>query len=159
MKRKNLLDIQKELFNKGELCNEQVVSTKSENMLGQALINGHLRIIPNFMLEGRSFDFKLKEYPILIECDGGVHKEEQKRIKDYRKDRIAQKHGFKVLRFSNGEIRNNLRECIGEIKIVANSIGKQPKEIWLYKYTVFDMIRNFFKKEKMDNDKYVFKGD
>ncbi len=147
-KRMDLHDVQKILARNGELCNDDMVMTPMENKLGQALVENNIKIIPNFMLENKSFDFKLFHYPVLIECDGGYHKEEKSRLRDYRKDRIAQKRGFKVLRFTNFEIHNDTHSCVQQINAIIKRIKQQPREIWLCQYTLIDLIKDRIKKWK-----------
>lgn len=145
IKKRNLSDIQKELVNSGELINEEIVVTETENRLGNALIINNIKIIPQFIINGISFDFKILNYPILIECDGGVHSLKDRRLKDYRKDRLAQSKGFKVLRFANGEINNQLNKCIEEIKNVIDNSDKSPREVVLYPISIFELIKRWFK--------------
>jgi len=142
---RNLSEFQKELAKKGELIDENDTCTYSENALGQRLINENIKVIPQWKVGQCSFDFKLYEYPILIEVDGGVHNGKIRRQKDYIKDRYAQRNGFKVLRFSNYEIQHNIQGVIDEIKATIKTVRKQPLLVFIYKYTIWEQIHDFIK--------------
>ena len=145
-KRVNLLDLQGEMLKKGELVNESVVATKSENKLGQALIDRGIQLIPDFKVNEKSFDFKVFHYPILIEVDGGIHKTFNVRLKDYRKERYAQKRGFRILRFLNFEVNRELNNCIADVENMIQRCGMSAREIQLYPYTVQEQVKDWLKK-------------
>ena len=59
-------------------------------------------------------DFVCFENRIIIEIDGGQHAEDGK--KDIERDSYLKKHGFKVLRFWNNEVMNNIIEVLETIR-------------------------------------------
>ena len=59
-------------------------------------------------------DFVSFEQRIVIELDGGQHAKEKK--KDNNRDRLLAENGFKVLRFWNNEIFNNLDGVLDVIR-------------------------------------------
>jgi len=59
-------------------------------------------------------DFVSFEQRIIIELDGGQHAKEKK--KDNNRDRLLAENGFKVLRFWNNEIFNNLDGVLDVIR-------------------------------------------
>ena len=65
--------------------------------------------IDNFIV-----DFVCFENRIIIEIDGGQHAEDGK--KDIERDSYLKKHGFKVLRFWNNEVMNNIIEVLETIR-------------------------------------------
>ena len=65
--------------------------------------------IDNFIVDFVSFEKR-----IVIELDGGQHKLD--RNKDSKRDRILTESGFKVLRFWNNEIFENLNGILGVIR-------------------------------------------
>lgn len=142
---KNLLDLQKDLIKKGEFINTSVTVTKSENKIGQFLLDNNIRVLPGHMILDWEFDFKLFEYPILIEIDGGIHDCRDKRLRDYAKDAYAQQQGFRVLRFGNEDVKNRPLYIIEQIKYMINSINKSPREIWINEYTIIDKIKDWFR--------------
>lgn len=141
-KTKNLREIQQELQEQGELINEQNTLTKAETLIGQTLIDAGIPLIPQYSVNGRSYDFKVFHYPILIEIDGGIHNTEAKRLNDYIKDRYVQRRGYRVYRFANSEIYQEkyLKKAIGEIKSLMKYCGTQPKEVYLYPLTIREQI-------------------
>lgn len=153
------MDIQKELVAKGELITTSIVETKSEHKLGMALLNAGVKIQPQHKVGEYTFDYKVIQVPLLIEADGCVHNDDERRTKDYQKDRYAQLQGFRIFRFSNDEI--NLRplpELVDEIKDMIGNCIRQPKEIHLYPLTIREQIKvwlekvgkRFKRKEKQD---------
>lgn len=149
-KKRNLMDIQRELQQKGELINEQNTLTHAEHKIGQALIDAKIQVIPQFEVDGRSFDFKVFHYPILIEIDGGVHNTEPKRINDYVKDRYVQRRGYKVYRFANFEVYSEkyLRKAVSEVKSMMRYCGRQPREVYLYPLSIWEQIQMWWMKRK-----------
>ncbi len=147
-RKKNLLDIQKELVKTGELVNCTVTETVSENILGKDLSDNGVKLIPQYNVGNYSFDFKVKHYPILIEVDGSIHNTSRKRRKDSIKDRYAMLQGFKVIRVGNIEVCSKDRpRIVSEIKqIIANCI-KQPREIQLYPMTIWENLKFWFSKK------------
>lgn len=60
-------------------------------------------------------DFAIMKERIIIEVDGSHH-QEQKQIKhDKKRDEWLKSEGFKVLRFTTGEIDKTLDGCVEEI--------------------------------------------
>lgn len=146
-KKISLRDLVNELEQRGELFKERpMLATSTENILLKALKQNKIEVIQQFSLSGRCFDFKVYHYPVLIEVDGGVHKEERKRLMDYRKDRFVQRRGYKVLRYSNGEIQNNVKRVIWEIKTTMYYCGYQPKEVHLYPLSIWEQIKVWWRK-------------
>ena len=65
--------------------------------------------IDNYVVDFVCFDKRL-----VIEVDGGQHAVEKQ--KDVRRDNYLRKHGFKVLRFWNNEVLQNIEGVLGEIR-------------------------------------------
>lgn len=145
-KKRDLIDIQKDLYHRGELCNDQVAVTQSENTLGQALIDAGIPVIPQFEMSGKSFDFKLRDYAVLIEVDGSVHNAQHKRVRDYRKDRRAMRKGFRVIRFANFEVRKYTDGCVKEVQSMIWNMQKQPRIVEVYVPTLREHFGLWWKK-------------
>ena len=146
-KRQNLRDIQRELAQKGELVTPDMTVTKSENDFAQLLLQAGIQLVPQFEVEGRSFDFKIFHYPILIEIDGGVHREEKNRLNDYRKDRFVQRRGYRVMRFSNGEVQGKKNFIIvKEVQSMMRHCGRTPREVYVYPLTIREQIMLWWRK-------------
>jgi very-short-patch-repair endonuclease len=67
--------------------------------------------IGNYIVDFVSFEKKL-----IIEIDGNPHRETQTRVNDTQRSLWLQEQGFKVLRFWNSEIENNLDKVVRKIK-------------------------------------------
>ena len=146
-KKTDLNDLKAILYRNGELINYETVETPAEDKFGQKLVDAGINIIPQFKMDDFTFDFLIKNYPILVEIDGGVHMEPERRKKDYIKDRYAQKMGFKVLRFSNNEVFTT--HFVQEVQSAIRNCTRTPQQIWLYPYTITDAIRDFLVRIKL----------
>jgi len=142
-KKRNLLDIQKELLLRGELITPDTNNTTSEIKFGQAMVDAGLKLYPEYRVGDYRFDFKVKHYPILIEIDGSVHWSKDKHEIDMRKMRYATMHGFKILRFGNYD---KIGLVISEVKRSITYCGKSPKEVRIYKMSLFEQIKEWFHK-------------
>ena len=61
-------------------------------------------------------DFVCFEKKIVIEADGGQHSESREREKDKKRDKWLRGQGFKVLRFWDNEILNNIEDVLSRIR-------------------------------------------
>jgi leucyl-tRNA synthetase len=66
---------------------------------------------------GYILDFYCKEKKLVVEIDGGIHKKKENREYDEVRDRYFKELGYKVLRFRNERVDENVNEVIEEIKI------------------------------------------
>ena len=146
-KSRNLLDLQKELIKSGELVNETTTDTKSENVFGNLMLNNKIKVTSNFMLNNLQFDFKIFDYPILIEIDGEIHEGKERRQKDYVKDRMANAKGFRVLRFTNDEVKNNQQKVLFDVNNLIANIGKQPRIVYIYSLSILEQIQYWYAKK------------
>lgn len=62
-------------------------------------------------------DFYCAQHRLVIELDGGQHNERKISLKDGEKQEYLGKEGFKVLRFWNHELQQNLGGVLEAIKI------------------------------------------
>ncbi len=65
-------------------------------------------------LHGYIADFYCYELMLVIEVDGGVH--EKRKEHDQNRDRILKNNGYKVMRFTNAQVINNVCFVLEEIK-------------------------------------------
>ena len=111
-----------------------------------AASKNNIRLVPDFKIGEIRYDFHVLNYPLIIEVDGGIHNDNEKRKRDYRKDRLALKHGYRVIRFSNEEINNKMHEVYKEFMEVYENIGKIPK---IYHYNVPEIkLKNIWRRCK-----------
>lgn len=67
-------------------------------------------------------DFLCKELKLIIELDGFSHHFEQQWKKDKARQKDLEASGFKILRFSDDEVMNDLRNVASEITYWINKI-------------------------------------
>jgi exoribonuclease R/very-short-patch-repair endonuclease len=91
--------------------------TKAEDFLWDNLKNNNLdfrfrrqHIIDNFII-----DFICLEKKIVIEVDGDIH--DLQKEKDKERTKILESLGFKVIRFSNEKVLNNIKKVIDKISL------------------------------------------
>lgn len=76
-------------------------------------------------------DFKLTNYPIIIQCDGVFwHNQPKTKARDKGQDAYLVKAGFIVLRFSDGQIVNEMPNCL---RIIERAM-KNPHQPTLVQY-------------------------
>jgi very-short-patch-repair endonuclease len=67
------------------------------------------------------FDFGCRSKKLFIELDGGQHTDKEVAEKDLLKQKYAESHGYKVLRFWNSDIANSLEGILEIIKKVCSA--------------------------------------
>ena len=86
-------------------------STIQERILWKILRNRqfkNLKFRRQFPIGEYIVDFVCEEKRIVIELDGGQHNETENIIKDIERMRFIESEGYKVIRFWNNDILNNL---------------------------------------------------
>jgi len=61
-------------------------------------------------------DFYCHESKLVIEVDGGIHKETEQKEYDIGRSHELGKHGLKIIRFTNEQIQNNLSKTLQVIE-------------------------------------------
>ena len=61
-------------------------------------------------------DFCSVRNKLVIEIDGEVHDDREQSGYDQEREEVIKELGFRILRFKNGEIRQNLDEVVENIK-------------------------------------------
>lgn len=70
-----------------------------------------------FPFRGYFLDFACLSYRLVVEVDGSQHADDLQAEHDFVRDRILERHGFRVLRFTAGEVRFNLNGVMDRIII------------------------------------------
>lgn len=60
-------------------------------------------------------DFLLTAAPVVVECDGPVHRTQRQQVKDRRKDAVYKAAGLTVYRFTDEEIHRSAVACVDRI--------------------------------------------
>ena len=61
-------------------------------------------------------DFYCHESKLVIEVDGGIHKETEQKEYDIGRSHELEKHGLKIIRFTNEQIKNDLPKTLQVIE-------------------------------------------
>lgn len=93
--------------------------TKAESLLWNALRTKKLeyKFRQQHPIDNYIVDFVCLSKKLIIEVDGGIHQYQLEKD-DERELLLKEKKGFKILRFTNDEIINNLQKVISEIEAV-----------------------------------------
>ena len=93
--------------------------------VSEAILWAHLRQLPSTFHFRRQHiigdfivDFACLEQSLVIEVDGGYHSEPQQIEDDMFRTEELNRHGFRVLRFNNGQINDNISEVMRKIKSI-----------------------------------------
>lgn len=65
-------------------------------------------------------DLSCFEQKLVIELDGSGHTEEIARRRDKKRTHFLEDRGYKVLRFGNNDIQDNLEGVLGAIRLAIN---------------------------------------
>jgi very-short-patch-repair endonuclease len=104
-------------------------------------------------------DFFIPEHKIAIECDGIYWHDEER---DRQKSDTIKKNGFLLLRFTENQIRNDLKSCSNEIdRILKNHKGEYEFVEWEVKkveYRKLGKNRRIYNFSVEEDESYVAKG-
>jgi len=99
--------------------NQTPQETKMWNILRNSQIQG-LKFRRQYPIESYIVDFVCKEIKLIIEVDGGQHNEVKNIEYDNERTRVLESKGYKVIRFWNNEVDENIegvyQKIIDEIK-------------------------------------------
>ncbi len=97
--------------------------TKAESLLWSLLRNRQLlnaKFRRQHAIEPYIADFLCSEAMLIVESDGGQHGEEKNIVKDARRTAFLEKKGYRVLRFWNNEVMENIE---GVLEIIAGALS------------------------------------
>ena len=83
------------------------------NRLRMKRLNGH-RFLRQKVIGNAIVDFVCSKANLIIELDGGQH--DQQRTADQTRTRHLNQHGYRVLRFWNNEVINDLESVLHTIR-------------------------------------------
>jgi leucyl-tRNA synthetase len=100
--------------------------TEAEEKMWQAVRNSKLgyKFRRQHAIDRFIVDFVCIEKKLVIEIDGPIHNFQKK--EDAERTQIIQEAGFKVIRFSNQEVLNNLEDVLKKIKTELASRSSSP---------------------------------
>lgn len=103
--------------------------TSQENLLWEKLRNRKLgaKFRRQHDVGGYILDFYCAEKRLIIEIDGGIHKNKENQEYDKVRDKYFRELNFKVLRFNNEEIDKNVERVLEKIK---SAIHLTPADAW-----------------------------
>lgn len=96
--------------------------TLSEQILWNVIRKKYfgVRFLRQHVIGDYIVDFICIEEKLIIEVDGGYHSEPKQQNEDQQREEWLKAHGFRVIRFKNEEIMNELPKVINIIKITIN---------------------------------------
>lgn len=92
--------------------------TEAEHKLWQELRNNKLGIKfrRQHPIESYIADFIALQHNLIVEVDGGYYENEEQKIYDKERTKVLTEIGFKVIRFTNDEVINNISHVLTIIK-------------------------------------------
>ena len=92
--------------------------TFAEDILWQRLRNNQYgsKVRRQHVIDGFIIDFAFLNEKLLIEVDGGYHDDPEQKAYDDSRTEYLQLSGYRILRFSNDEVRNNFKKVSEVIK-------------------------------------------
>ena len=67
-------------------------------------------------------DFFCKELMLIVELDGITHDNEVSRVKDNQREKRLAQAGFKIIRFTDEEVLNNIAGVISELERIIDEM-------------------------------------
>jgi very-short-patch-repair endonuclease len=104
--------------------------TKAEKILWEKLRNRNIcgfKFRRQQIIDEMIVDFFCPGKKLVVELDGPYHNDPLQRIKDTERDQELENLGFKVVRFTNDQIINDLDKVISQIIVLLNSPSPRPK--------------------------------
>lgn len=68
-------------------------------------------------------DIALPQNKIAIEIDGNSHRAIKRKIEDIKKAELLKKKGWKVIRFWNKEVNENIKKCVQKVEVILNDVS------------------------------------
>ncbi len=102
--------------------------TEAEAILWEAVRNNGLgeKFRRQHPIDAYIVDFVCLQKRLIVEADGGYHEAKDQKVYDEQRTQTLNDIGFKVIRFTNDEITNNIKAVIKQIQ---SAINEQTKTI------------------------------
>jgi len=99
-------------------------ATETEAMLWQQVRGGNLglKFRRQHPIDVYIVDFVCLSKALIVEIDGGYHKDKEQQFYDNERTKLLETIGFKVIRFTNEEILRELEQVIAKIKEAAANL-------------------------------------
>jgi len=101
------------IFEKAKMLRKNM--TKAEEILWNQLRRKKLlglRFRPQHPIDIFIADFYCHTVKLVIEVDGGIHKSSEQKEYDLGREGELENWGIRVIRFTNGEIENNIKQVL-----------------------------------------------
>ena len=101
------------IFEKAKMLRKNM--TKAEEILWNQLRRKKLlglRFRPQHPIDIFIADFYCHPVKLVIEVDGGIHKSSEQKEYDLGREGELENWGIRVIRFTNGEIENNIKQVL-----------------------------------------------
>lgn len=97
-------------------------------------------------------DFAFPEYKLCVEIDGATHLLDSVKNKDKKRDKFLNKNGWRVLRITAKQVKNNVYDCIN---LILNNLGK--KQIEIPKEFINNKYYKYKKKQEQEYERLIKK--
>lgn len=105
--------------------------TEAEDLLWQQLRNNQLgvKFRRQHPIDAYITDFISLHDRLIVEVDGGYHENEEQKQYDENRTNVLKEIGFKIIRFSNEEVIDNINSVLQKIKQELQKNKSQQKEV------------------------------
>lgn len=92
--------------------------TDIERAMANALMDNGIRYDEQVLMYDKFLvDFKLQDYPVIVQCDGEYwHDRPATRARDKGQDNYLAKCGYTVLRFTDAQILKGMKTCMKQVR-------------------------------------------
>jgi len=96
--------------------------TIAEAILWQYLRGKDLKVkfVRQYGIANYIVDFCCRSKKLIIELDGNIHNNEDVKRKDQERANYLESFGYKIIRFKNQEIFNELEKVLAKIKLIVS---------------------------------------
>jgi very-short-patch-repair endonuclease len=116
MRNRSLVNTVKQRITRQLLRNNQ---TDSEVILWQYLRGKELglKFVKQYGIQNYIADFCCRSKKLIIEIDGSIHDQKEAKENDEERTKYLESLGYKIIRFTNSEVLNDLETVLNKIKI------------------------------------------
>jgi len=102
-----------------EKLREQIVAEKKTvehgvKRIGEIIVSNGYRVRPRFTLERYEYDYRLSDFPVLIETHEikADHQSQERQRRSIEKNNVAVKNGYRLLRFRKDEDEETVQKTM-----------------------------------------------
>lgn len=110
-------------------CGKECIITEYEDELAEALRDEDIEVQQQKCDGFKHIDLVILSHKLNIEVDGDYHRttRSQRRL-DYLRDKHSERKGFETIRITNGDIEEDIDDCVDFIEEIMEKVEDQDDE-------------------------------